>query len=262
MRVLLSTIGSRGDVQPLVALALALGAGPGCPPVRAARLPRLDRGPRLPVTPIGPDVRKAAAASPPVRRRPRPSAGVNWRKARSPRSSRPSPRRRRAATSSSRPRALQIAARSVAERWAFPTSSPPTARSSFRRRTTRRRRCRCRADAGTRAADNASSGRGTRSASTTCSAPRSTPTAPRSGSPRSTTCARHVFTDQPWLAADPTLGALARSRDAAVFQTGAWICRTSVRCSAGDGGVPRRRRPARLLRLRQHARAAGPRRVM
>ena len=47
MRVLLSTIGSRGDVQPLVALALAAdGARPGRAPVRAARLPRMDRGAR------------------------------------------------------------------------------------------------------------------------------------------------------------------------------------------------------------------------
>lgn len=45
MRVLLSTIGSRGDVQPLVALASQLRGSRG-PSVRASRLPRLDRRPR------------------------------------------------------------------------------------------------------------------------------------------------------------------------------------------------------------------------
>ena len=67
MRVLLSTIGSRGDVQPLVALA--------------AQLRTLDQDVRLcvppdfqewidslgiPVTPIGPEPRKATASSPPA----------------------------------------------------------------------------------------------------------------------------------------------------------------------------------------------------
>ena len=116
MRVLLSTIGSRGDVQPLVALALAAeGSRPGGPPVRAARLPRVDRGPR----PSRHTHRSRAAQGDgrptPRRPRPRPSSGVSWRKARSPRSSRRSPRPRKAATSSWPPRALQIAARSVAE---------------------------------------------------------------------------------------------------------------------------------------------------
>ncbi|HVG85383.1 MAG TPA: glycosyltransferase [Vicinamibacterales bacterium] len=67
MRVLLSTIGSRGDVQPLVALA--------------AQLRALDQDVRLcvppdfqewidslgiPVTPIGPELRRATASSPPA----------------------------------------------------------------------------------------------------------------------------------------------------------------------------------------------------
>ena len=37
------------------------------------------------------------------------------------------------------------------------------------------------------------------------------------------TCARHIFTDRPWLAADPTLAPWPDPADAAVFQTGAWI---------------------------------------
>jgi vancomycin aglycone glucosyltransferase len=67
MRVLLSTIGSRGDVQPLVALALQLKAlaaeVPLCvPPDFRDWIESLG----IPVTPIGPEVRKAAAASPPA----------------------------------------------------------------------------------------------------------------------------------------------------------------------------------------------------
>ena len=34
---------------------------------------------------------------------------------------------------------------------------------------------------------------------------------------------RHILTDQPWLAADPTLGPWPDPRDASVFQTGAWF---------------------------------------
>ena len=67
MRVLLSTIGSRGDVQPLVALALALKAlGQE---VRMCVPPDFREwidGLGLPVTPIGPELRKATAAAPPV----------------------------------------------------------------------------------------------------------------------------------------------------------------------------------------------------
>ena len=33
----------------------------------------------------------------------------------------------------------------------------------------------------------------------------------------------HIFTDRPWLAADPTLGPWPDPADQAVFQTGAWI---------------------------------------
>jgi vancomycin aglycone glucosyltransferase len=65
MRVLLSTIGSRGDVQPLVALALELRAlGPEVrlcvPPDFRAWIEGLG----MPVTPIGPDVRSTGRGSP------------------------------------------------------------------------------------------------------------------------------------------------------------------------------------------------------
>jgi vancomycin aglycone glucosyltransferase len=67
MRVLLSTIGSRGDVQPLVALALELKAlGQE---VRMCVPPDFRDwidGLGVAVTPIGPELRKLTAASPPA----------------------------------------------------------------------------------------------------------------------------------------------------------------------------------------------------
>ena len=42
------------------------------------------------------------------------------------------------------------------------------------------------------------------------------------------------------------------------FQTGAWIRAGPAATVPGAGGVPRRRRATRLLRLRQHARSTGP----
>src|SRR3954471_20863638 len=65
MRVLLSTIGSRGDVQPLVALALELRAlGQE---VRLCVPPDFRdwiEGMGLPVTPIGPELRATGKADP------------------------------------------------------------------------------------------------------------------------------------------------------------------------------------------------------
>src|SRR5215470_13885149 len=63
MRVLLSTIGSRGDVQPLVAAALQLRAlGPEVrlcvPPDFREWIDSFG----IPVTPIGPEVRRFAAS--------------------------------------------------------------------------------------------------------------------------------------------------------------------------------------------------------
>src|SRR5438874_4885842 len=75
MRVLLSTIGSRGDVQPLVALALqltALGqeARLCVPPDFQDWIDSLG----IPVTPIGPELRKLTAARPPTTAAPPSSA--------------------------------------------------------------------------------------------------------------------------------------------------------------------------------------------
>src|ERR1043165_481675 len=67
MRLLLSTIGSRGDVQPLAALGLQLQAlGQE---VRLCVPPDFQdwiEGLGIPVTPIGPELRRATTSSPPV----------------------------------------------------------------------------------------------------------------------------------------------------------------------------------------------------
>ena len=67
MRFLLSTIGSRGDVQPLVALAMELRALEQ--DVRFCVPPDFQNwieGLGFPVVPIGPELRKAMATGPPA----------------------------------------------------------------------------------------------------------------------------------------------------------------------------------------------------
>jgi len=67
MRVLLSTIGSRGDVQPLVALALELRAlGQEVRPCVPPDFRDWIDGLGLLVTPIGPELRKLTVFSPPA----------------------------------------------------------------------------------------------------------------------------------------------------------------------------------------------------
>jgi vancomycin aglycone glucosyltransferase len=95
MRVLLSTIGSRGDVQPLVALALRLRALGHevrlcVPPDFRDWIDSMG----IPITPIGPEVRKAAAGPRPRLAHPRPSTGVSLRKPQSPPQSEPISRTR------------------------------------------------------------------------------------------------------------------------------------------------------------------------
>jgi vancomycin aglycone glucosyltransferase len=224
MRVLLSTIGSRGDVQPLVALALELRTlGQE---VRLCVPPDFRDwidGLGLPVTPIGPELRKLTASSPPATPAPL------------------SPELRRQmveATVATQfetitaaaqdcdiivgATALQIAARSVAERMGIPYifaaycptvlpsphhapiplgllgDTPATAdnRELWVRDAERVNDTFGAALNAHRAAIGLTPVRDVRS---------------------------HIFTDRPWLAADPTLAPWPDPADPAVFQTGAWI---------------------------------------
>src|SRR5881394_3788470 len=227
MRVLLSTIGSRGDVLPLVALAShlkALGQEVRLcvPPDFHDWIDSLG----IPVTPIGPELRKMTASSPSA------TAGP------------PSPERRRqlaegtvatqfetitvaaqgcdvivAAT------ALQIAARSVAERMGIPYvfaaycptvlpsphhappplpplpgQAPPPAAADNR-------------ELWARDAERFNNLFGTALNSHRASM----------GLAPVTDVCSYIFTDRPWLAADPTLAPWPDPADQAVFQTGAWI---------------------------------------
>jgi vancomycin aglycone glucosyltransferase len=226
MRVLLSTIGSRGDVQPLVALALQLRSlGQEVhlcvPPDFRDWIDSLG----ISVTPIGPELSKATASSPSATSAP-PS---------------PSLRRQLAeATVATQfetiaaaaqgchvivgATALQIAARSVAEVMGIPyvfvaycpavlpslhhappplslpghTSAPATIdnRELWVRNAERFN-------------DTFGSSLNSHRASV--------------GLPRVSDVESHIFTDSPWLAADPTLAPWPDPANQNVFQIGAWI---------------------------------------
>jgi vancomycin aglycone glucosyltransferase len=227
MRVLLSTIGSRGDVQPLVALASRLRAlGQEVrlcvPPDFHDWIATLG----IPVTPIGPEVRKAAASSPPATPAP------------------PSPERRRQLAEATvatqfetipaaaegcdiivAATALQIGARSVAERMGIlyvfaaycptvlpsphhaPPPLPPLPGQTPAPATADNRELWDR-DA-ERFNDLFGNALNTHRASL--------------GLAPVSDARSHIFTDRPWLAADPVLAPWPDPSDHSVFQTGAWI---------------------------------------
>ena len=225
MRVLLSTIGSRGDVQPLVALGLQLKAlGQE---VRLCAPPDFQEwieGFGISVTPIGPKVRNFAVASQPATPTP------------------PSPEQVRqmmegtvatqfeTITAAAQgcdvivgATALQIAAPSIAEKLGIPYffaaycpavlpsphHAPPvlpmlgdkpvtlTDYSELWEKDAQRWNVQWR--------DILNSHRA------------------KLGLEPVTEVHRHILTDQPWLAADQTLGPWPDPADGAVFQTGAWI---------------------------------------
>lgn len=226
MRVLLSTIGSRGDVQPLVALALQLRALDHdvrlcVPPDFRDWIEGLD----IPVTPIGPEVRRAAASSPPT-------------------SLSPESRRQQAegtvaaqfATITDAARgceiilgatALQVAARSVAEVMGIPyvfaaycpavlpsAHHPPPPLPPLPGET-----------AQPVSNDNRVLwARDAERFNNLFGAALNSHRTSRGLAPVSD-LRSHIFTDRPWLAADPTLAPWPDPADERPFQTGAWIMR-------------------------------------
>ncbi len=259
MRVLLSTIGSRGDVQPLVALALALRSlGQE---VRLCVPPDFREwieGLGLAVTPIGPELRSTGRAT--------PSATP------------PTPEQRRQMVEASvatqfetiakaaegcdvivGATALQIAAPSVAERMGIPYvfaaycptvlpsphhpppvlgllgDTPEPDPSEYAKLWAQDSERFSALFGGALNLHRASLGL----------------------SPIHDVRS-YVHTDRPWLASDPTLGPWPDSADEAVLQTGAWILPDAASAPRGAGGVPRCRRAARLLRLRKHPRVGEP----
>lgn len=233
MRVLLSTIGSRGDVQPLVALALALRAlGQE---VRLCLPPDFQdwvKSLGLPVTPIGPEVRPTGKASP---------SGAG-----------PSPEQRRrmtegtvdtqfeAITAAARgcdvilgATALQIAAPSVAEKmgipYVFAAYSPNVLPSPHHPPPVHALKGNA---AAPEPADYA--GLWARNAESFDTLFGATLNSHRAalGLSAVSDVRGHVLTDRPWLAADPILAPWPDPADPAIVQTGAWILPDERRLSS------------------------------
>jgi len=228
MRALLSTIGSRGDVQPLLALAVQLrtlghAAHLCVPPDFREWIEELG----FTVTTIGPELRKLTAAGPPAAANPMP----------------PEIRRKLAEgtvtaqfeTVSAAAHgcdiivaatALQIAARSVAEKLGLPyvfvaycpavlpsAHHPPPPLPPLPGQLP------------TPAADNRElwakdAERFNGLFSDVLNAHRAS-----LGLSAVSDVRRHIFGDQVWLASDPTVGPWPDRGDRAVFQSGAWILR-------------------------------------
>jgi len=224
MRVLLSTIGSRGDVQPVVALAVrlqALGqeARVCAPPDFRDQIESLG----IPFTPVGPELSSTGKAS--------PSAAP------------PTPEQRRqmidgtvAAQLAAVTAAAQgcdvivaggylvVAARTVAEQMGIryvmasycpavlpsPHHAPPVYPMLGQRPADGT------VDNRTLWAEDAQ--RWNDSWSAALNAHRAS-----AGLPPVTDVRSHMFTDRPWLAADPTLAPWPETADLDVVQTGAWI---------------------------------------
>ena len=226
MRVLLSTIGSRGDVQPVVALALQLRelgqeVRICAPPDFREWIDILG----IPFVPVGPEVRQTAAPRPPAAQSP------------------PSPEQLRqllddtvagqfeTITSAAKGcdvlmagMALQFALRSVAEQMGIPyvyaTWCPITLPSPHHAPPPLPLRAQTPTD-GT--ADNLTlwaqdAKRWNDNFGAAINSHRGL-----AGLAPVTDVRSHIFTDRPWLAADPTLGPWPETADLDVVQTGAWF---------------------------------------
>ena len=226
MRVLLSTIGSRGDVQPLVALASQLRAlGQE---VRLCVPPDFRdwiEGLGIPVIPIGPEVRSSAVASPPAM--PAPPSREQMRQIIEATVATQFETITAAAQDCDvivAATALQIAAGSVAERMGIPyvfaaystTVLPSPHHAPPPLRTLGETPAPATADNRELWANDARRWNDTWGAA--LNAHRAS-----AGLIPITDVRSYMFTDRPWLAADPTLAPWPDPADRAVLQTGAWI---------------------------------------
>jgi len=224
MRVLLSTIGSRGDVQPLVGLAsqlVALGQE-----VRLCVPPDFREwieGLGMPVTPIGPELRSTGKASPspaaitPEQRRQMIEGTVTAQFETITRAA-------QGCDAMVGATALQVAAPSVAERLGIPyffAAYCPAVLPSSRHAPPVLAAL---GDKPTPGLDDYSdlwaqdAKRWNDTWGPLINTRRTALGLTPIGDVRS-----YVLTDRPWLAADPTLGPWPDPHDEAVFQTGAWI---------------------------------------
>ena len=225
MRILLSTIGSRGDVQPLAALAVQLRAlGQEVHLCVPPDFRDWIEGLGIPVTPIGPELRSTGKTG--------PSAAIP-----------PTPEQQRlmmdgmvssqfeTVTAAARgcdiivaATGLQIATRSVAEKmgipYVFTVFCPAVLPSPHHAPPVYGIRGQTPAPA---TADNRELwARDAAVFNDTFGAPLNGLRA-SVGLPPVSDVRSHIFTDRPWLAADPVLAPWPDPADPAVFQTGAWI---------------------------------------
>jgi vancomycin aglycone glucosyltransferase len=228
MRVLLSTIGSRGDVQPLVGLAMQLKVlGQEVhlcvPPDFRDWIETLG----FSVTPIGPELRKLTASSTASRRAPlTPEQRRQLGEASVTTQFETIANAARGCDAIVGATALQIGARSVAESMGIPyffaafcpvvlpsshhAPPPLPIPGQLPASPTADKR-----ELWSRDAERLSELFGP-----VLNSHRET-----LGLPRVADVRTHIFTDQPWLAADPTLGPWPEANDPSVFQSGAWLVR-------------------------------------
>jgi vancomycin aglycone glucosyltransferase len=246
MRVLLSTIGSRGDVQPLVALASQLRALGSevhlcVPPDFRDWIETLG----FPVTPIGPEVRKFTAAAPAAAAPPSPERGRQLVEDSIATQFETVASAAHGCDMIVAATALQIAARSVAEKMRIPyvfaaycptvlpsphhappplppmpghPAPPPTA-------------------------DNGELWARDAARFNDLFGPALNAHRASIGLAPISDVRGHIFSERPWLAADPTLAPWPDPDDQAVFQPGAWILADARPLSPGletflDAGEP------------------------
>ncbi len=224
MRVLLSTIGSRGEVQPLVALAvelrtLGVEVRVCAPPDFRGWIDTLG----IPFSPIGPELRQTASASrrgpltppTPERRRQMLEGTVATQFATIPAAA-------QGCDAIVGGGALSIAARSIAEQmgiaYFYASYCPRTLPSPHHAPIPHWGAAPAGGTADHRAlwAEDAERWNGTVGAA--LNSHRAS-----AGLAPVTDVRGHMFTDRPWLAADPTLGPWPEPADSGVVQTGAWI---------------------------------------
>ncbi|MFI7040144.1 glycosyltransferase [Microbispora rosea] len=231
MRVLLSTIGTRGEVQPMVALAMALRelgqeARLCVPPDFRDWVEGLG----FPVVPIGPELRPTASAAPRVQTPPTPEQRRRMIEGTVAVQFATIPAAAEGCDVIVAGGAMSMAAHSVAERlgigYVYVSYCPVTLPSPHhapvpvwgQAPVPVWGQAPADATAGNRAlwAEDARRWNGTVGAAINAhrAAAGLAPVADIRG---------HLFTDRPWLAADPTLGPWPEPADIGVVQTGAWI---------------------------------------
>ncbi len=227
MRVLLSTIGSRGDVQPLVALASEVRALGGevrmcVPPDFTEWIEEFG----FPVTPIGPELRKLTAARPAAAAAAPPSPEVLRQLAEASVATQfeTVAEAARGCDAIVAATALQIAARSVAETlgigYVFAAYCPAVLPSPHHAPPV----LGIRGDApATADADNSELWARDAERFAGMFGPALGAHRAKLGLAPVDDVRGHVFTDRPWLASDPTLGPWPDPDDESVVQTGAWI---------------------------------------